>query len=70
MLKLDDKTVVEKLQRAADGSVAFEPNAFLERLIEMREKNPNSFASISSSSLGALAWYEAARRRASMLKDD
>lgn len=37
MIKPGEKREVEKLRRAAEGSVAFEPNAFFERLIEMRE---------------------------------
>jgi hypothetical protein len=58
-----------RLHRAADGTVPFEPNAFMERLIEMRKTRPKSFAGMSPSAKLALGHYEAAKRRQEMHKD-
>jgi hypothetical protein len=68
MIKLGEKREIEHLQRAADGSVPFEPNAFFERLIVMRETNPRVFDSLSTPARSSLAYYEAAKRRAEMLR--
>jgi hypothetical protein len=54
----------------ADGAVPFEPNTFFERLIEMRETNPRVFASMSTPARSSLAYYEAAKRKAAMMKDE
>jgi hypothetical protein len=68
MPRLEEIVDTDRLQRAADGAVPFEPNAFMERLIEMRRTRPKSFAGLSPASKLALGHYEAAKRRAEMLK--
>jgi hypothetical protein len=70
MIRIDDKTTVEKLRRAADGAVSFEVSPLFERLIKMRVEQPKSFAAMSSSMISALGYYEAAKRRAAMLEDN
>jgi len=42
----------------------FEPNAFYERLIALRETNPAAFARFSSATLAALKAYEEAKHKA------
>jgi hypothetical protein len=69
MPRLDQIVDTGKLQHAADGAAPFEPNAFMERLIEMRRDNPKSFAGLSPASKLALGYYEAGKRRQEMLKD-
>jgi hypothetical protein len=68
MPRLDQIVDTGKLQRAADGIVPFEVNLFMERLIEMRETKPETFAGLSPASKLALGYYEAGKRRAEMLK--
>jgi hypothetical protein len=70
MPRLEEIVDTGRLQRAADGAVRFEVNEFMERLIEMREKRPMSFADLSPASKLALGHYEAAKRRAEMLHGD
>jgi hypothetical protein len=69
MPRLEEVVDTDRLQHAADGIVPFEPHAFMERLIEMRAEHPKSFAGLSPASKLALGHYEAAKRRAEMLKD-
>jgi hypothetical protein len=69
MPRLEEIVSTDRLQRAADGVVPFEPNELMERFIVMRETRPKSFAILAPSQKLALAWYEAAKRRAEMLKD-
>jgi hypothetical protein len=68
MARLEDIVDPARLQRAAEGTAPFEPNAFMERLIELRETGPNSFAGLSPASKLALGHYEAAKRRAETLR--
>jgi hypothetical protein len=68
MPRLEDLVNTNRLHRTADGVVPFEPHAFMERLIEMRRARPKSFAGLSPASKLALGHYEAAKRRAAMLK--
>jgi hypothetical protein len=70
MPRLEEIVDTNRLQRAAEGAAPFEPNAFMERLIEMRQTNPKSFAGMSPASKLALGHYEAAKRRAQMLASD
>lgn len=63
-----DKRDAEKAMRQAEGAETFERNAFYERLLEMRAKRPEEFAHLSPASQIALGFYEASKRRASMLK--
>jgi hypothetical protein len=70
MIKLGEKREIERLQRAADGTVPFEPNAFFERLIAMRKTNPRAFDSMSTPARSSLAYYEAAKIKAAMMKDE
>ncbi len=70
MFRIGDKEQVEGFRRAAEGGTAFEPNAFFERLIVMRETNPRAFDSLSQAARSSLAYYEAAKRKAEMMKDD
>ncbi|MCA1817643.1 MAG: hypothetical protein LC746_14840 [Acidobacteria bacterium] len=70
MLRVDDKEAAEKMRRAAEGAAKFEPSPLFEQLIEMRREKPKSFASLSPSTVPALSYYEAAKRRAEMLKID
>jgi hypothetical protein len=58
------------VRRAAEGALRFERNEFMERLIEMREPQPKSFAGLSPVSKLALGHYEAAKRRAELLAPD
>jgi hypothetical protein len=69
MLKIGDKREVEKLRRAADGVTPFEPSPLFERLIVMRARTPQSFASMSPATVLALGYYEAAKRKAAMMND-
>jgi hypothetical protein len=69
MLKIGDKKQVEELMRAADGSVAFVESPLFEKLIVMRRSEPRSFAGMSGSTVMALGYYEAAKRKAAMLKE-
>jgi hypothetical protein len=68
MLRIGDKREVEKYQRAADGSIAFETSPLFEKLIVMRAHTPKSFASMSPATVMALSYYEAAKRRHAMLQ--
>ncbi len=69
MLRIGDKETLSKYQRAADGSIAFETSPLFEKLIVMRRTTPKSFASMSPATVLALGYYEAAKRKAAMLKD-
>ena len=68
MPRLEEIVDTDRLERAAAGAVPFEVNAFMERLIEMRQTRPESFAGLSPASKLALGHYEAAKRRAEMIK--
>lgn len=69
MPRLEDIINPVRLQRAADGAAPFELNPFMERLIEMRRASPKSFAGLSPAAKLALGYYEAAKRRAAMLRE-
>lgn len=68
MPRLEDIVDTDRLQRAAEGTARFEPNAFMERLIEMRATRPKSFATLSPASKLALGHYEAAKRHAALMQ--
>ncbi len=68
MPRLEDIVGTDRLQRAACGAVRFERNEFMERLIEMRAARPESFAGLSPAAKLALGHYEAAKRRAEVLR--
>ena len=67
MPRLEDIVDTNRLQRAAEGTASFEPNNFMERLIELRSTRPRSFAGFSPAAKLALGYYEAAKRRAELL---
>ncbi len=67
-MKLELESDLEAQEAAAEGRAAFEPNAFYERLISMRETNPQAFASMAPATKLTLAYYEAGKRRAEMMK--
>jgi hypothetical protein len=52
------------MERAADGAARFETNAYLEKIIELRANDPQTFDSLSPSLKLSLGYYESARRRA------
>lgn len=58
------------MRSAAEGDVAFTPSPLFERLIRMRSEKPESFKSMSPATVLALGYYEAAKRKAGMMKDD
>ncbi len=70
MLRIDDKGEAGRQRRAAEGSKPFEPSPLFERLIRMRAEKPESFRSMSPATVLALGYYEAAKRKAEMMKDD
>jgi hypothetical protein len=70
MLRVNDKEVADKMRRAAEGADAFGSSPLFERLIKMRAENPKSFSGMSPSTVLALGYYEAAKRKAAMIKDD
>jgi hypothetical protein len=47
----------------------FEPNAFYERVLELRRTNPAAFASLAPVTKLALGAYEAQKREAQRLED-
>ncbi len=47
----------------------FEPNAFYERVLELRRTNPAAFASLAPVTKLALGQYEAQKREAQRLED-
>ena len=47
---------------------AFEPNAFYERVLELRRTNPAAFDSLAPVTKMALGQYEVAKREAARLK--
>lgn len=61
---------MEAQQRAADGEQAFEPNAFYEKLIQMRETNARAFDGLAPASKLTLSYYEAGKRRHAMLNNE
>ncbi len=65
-LELSD---VEAQEAAAEGRARFEPNAFYERLIAMRETNAKAYDSMAPATKLALGYYEGAKRRAEMLRE-
>lgn len=70
MLRVDDKGEAEKMRRAAEGATPFEPSSLFEKLIKMRAEKPESFVSMSPATVLALGYYEAAKRKAAMMKDE
>ncbi len=58
---------LDRHERQAEGAQPFEPNPFYERLIQMRERDPRAFSSISPAAKLSLGYYEAAKRRAALL---
>jgi hypothetical protein len=64
-----EKRDAEKAMRQAEGQEPFKPNAFYERLIELRARRPEEFERLSPASRLALGFYEGAKRRASMLAE-
>ena len=50
-------------------SAAFEPNAFYERVLELRRTNPKAFDSFAPATKQALYAYETAKREHKRLED-
>ncbi len=51
--------------QTAASTGGFEPNAFYERLLEMREQNPSAFNSMSDATRFAVEAYTKAKRNVS-----
>ncbi len=69
-MKLEDLTDVERQERAARGHVPFEPSAFYEKLLALRDTQPQAFASMSPASKLTLGYYEGAKRRHALLNKE
>jgi len=70
MINLDELADLDTQERAANGSAAFEQNAFLERIERMAMDDPRQFALMSPSLRLSVSYYSAARRRAEMMNDE
>ncbi len=57
----DEKRHARQLQ-PVEAAGGFEPNAFYERLLEMREQNPSAFHSMSAATRFAVEAYTKAKR--------
>ena len=68
MPRLEEMVDTNRQQQAAECSAPFELNPFMERLIEMRQTRPKSFAGLSPAVKLSLGHYETAKRRAEMLR--
>jgi hypothetical protein len=66
-LELSD---VAAQEAAAEGRARFEPNAFYERLISLRETNAKAFDSMAPATKLTLGYYEGAKRRAALMKSE
>jgi hypothetical protein len=66
-MKLELESDLEAQEAAAEGRARFVPNAFYERLISMRETNPQAFDSMAPATKLTLGYYEGAKRRAQMM---
>jgi hypothetical protein len=69
-MKLELEGDLEAQEAAAEGRARFEPNAFYERLISMRETNPQAFDSMAPATKLTLGYYEGAKRRAALMNEE
>ncbi|MGB8509665.1 MAG: hypothetical protein WCD76_14860 [Pyrinomonadaceae bacterium] len=69
MARLEDLMDSKEMERAARGQVPFEASPFYEKLMQLRESNPQAFASMSPASKLALGYYEGAKRRHALMLD-
>lgn len=65
-----DEADLEREQGAAEGDRPFVVNSFYERVLTMRLTRPHEYEMLAPVTKLALAYYEASKRRAEMLRDE
>lgn len=61
--KVRDEKHAARQPQQTEMTGVFEPNAFYERLLEMREQNPSAFNSMSNATRFAVEAYTKAKRK-------